>query len=291
MENCNIDATGAFAGLTGGLGSAGGYFNIKVTGGKYGFIGLDPSITQELLFVGMTFLQQENAVFRGVSWKGHVIVGLHIQKDSPRIFDQSIPGSETIFGVGGGFVDAEGVSIIDAKIDITNDDPNEAVFWLQGGNNFYLQNVFVSSNVTHIARHTNGNSILQNTHPDFAGSTDYSKIKTFAHQKLISNKFVLWDFGKFNRRTTDSLDVHTSDYNPTAQELLDKHVLNVEETPCVFSGNPNNPIASDIKIIQAIRGIDDTWDRGLIQATIDLPTTTKVFIPRGVFLILSLIHI
>ena len=89
--------------------------------------------------------------------------------------------------------------------DSTNDDPNEAVFWSQGGNNFYLQNVFVSSNVTHIARHTNGNSILQNTHPDFAGSTDYSKIKTFAHQKLISNKFVLWDFGKFNRRTTDSL--------------------------------------------------------------------------------------
>ncbi len=288
MENCKITATDAYAGFTGGLGSGGGYFNIEVQGGRYGYVSLNWRITQELLMTGMRFINQEIAVFRGRTAKSHAIVGLYIRKDTPRVFDRAVTDDESLFGTGkGGFVNTEGISIVDAIIDINTDDSNDAVFWLNNNNNLYLENVHIK-NATHIVRNDNGNNtpVLSKDYKDFPKGQDYSRIEFFAHQKSATDKYVIWDYGTSPEKSEEDLlkVLSPNKGTPSWPSIINKHVTYFrKDFPCVFSGDDSNPIASDVTVIPASLGIDKYTDSQTIQDAIDNGPNSKIFVPRGVY--------
>ncbi len=306
MENCLIKAEGAYAGLTGGLGSGGGYFNCTVEGGKHGFVSMDPRITQEMLMVGMRFIDQTDAVFSGPTYKGHALIGLYIKKDTPRIFDDRNNPDHTLYGRDEGFVDQKGISIVDALIDIEGgDDPADALFWIHKSNNIYLENVHIRGKVTAIVRGTNGN---KKVFLDKESNESPYAIGAFAHHKANNNdQFVIWDSSKDPKKSPEDV---TIPYNPIMNppsapwEVINKHVNPIKKDlklpfKAIISTNEVNTkaytelLADDVFMLDPALGIDKNPDHSYVQTVLNnihnesdqvqYQGKERVFIPRGVY--------
>ena len=272
MENSVIFARDGYAGFTGGLGSSGGYFNITVHEGNYGFVGRDPQVTTNLFITGAKFIDQSEAVFRAVSWFPFALVGIYVKKDNPRIFDTNIPAGATRFGRGGGFVSTRGVSLIDAVIDIENDN-NDAAFLLNNGNNFYMENVLIK-NVENIVGSTQGPIYLSGV----GLSNQWRHITHYAHFRSTNPPtYVLYNYDD-PIRTTDSvlvasLNVDSSLVDPNS--MIHGHVSGLINAPCVFD--------VEVDAIASIQGIDTMSDQTAIQQAIDNSISGKILIPRGIY--------
>ncbi|GAB6167317.1 hypothetical protein JCM19992_33170 [Thermostilla marina] len=81
VQDCTIDARGAFCGLEGGAGSGGSHANVTIIGGR---IGLDLRETQPAPTVtGFTLIDQEEAAVVVSSRQSAVLVGTKIVKRTP----------------------------------------------------------------------------------------------------------------------------------------------------------------------------------------------------------------
>ncbi|RMG04349.1 MAG: hypothetical protein D6741_01170 [Planctomycetota bacterium] len=81
VQDCTIDARGAFCGLEGGAGSGGSHANVTIIGGR---IGLDLRETQPAPTVtGFTLIDQEEAAVVVSSRQSAVLVGTTIVKHTP----------------------------------------------------------------------------------------------------------------------------------------------------------------------------------------------------------------
>jgi len=80
IQNCTIDARGAFCGIAGGAGSGGSHVGISVIGGRYGFDlrGTQPAAT----VTGVTLLDQEESAIICSGRQATTIVGFRIRHRS-----------------------------------------------------------------------------------------------------------------------------------------------------------------------------------------------------------------
>ena len=129
IEDVNIDARGAFAGIYNPPGQAGGTYNVDITGGQYGIylkpVGMSVKRTQGKFTIvsGCTFRNQEKAAFHIELPHPMVVVGFHIIKDSGPINEG---------------LARDGLSLIDGVVEANGGQVIE-------GNNtsLYMQNVYV----------------------------------------------------------------------------------------------------------------------------------------------------
>jgi hypothetical protein len=261
IEDVNISAKGAFAGIQSAPGSGGGMYGVNISGGKYGFYirnkerfrGSQPSpVIAGVKLTG----QSENAILydgRGpLTLAGAVIYGSGIRSDSP---------SSTKWN--------GALNIIDVVISIDNED--SAII---SNHSIVLDNVFIEK-ATIAASVRNSGSVSGNKQGWL--HINKSAIAGEAKSGPWTGHMIMKDDIWINQNKIEANFIHTDNEAPEDPEsLIRKHRW--------LAGFPNGMtkgIANVRDVPYSATGDGKTDDYQAIQKAIDENET--VFLPKGIY--------
>ena len=255
LEDVEIRAYGAYAGVYDLPGRSMGAVNLTVLGGRYGIILQRQNIS---IMAGIRLIDQESAALQILSANApQTLVGFSIEKDeAPAI----------TFASGGNTTD-NNLLMYDGSILIRNSRGENPVIDNAAGRTFYMRNVYVKGSEK-IIRYKNTTTVQ--------GKADaWTLIREYATCAASGNP---QHFSLINGKAAQDevIDIGDGAGSPPAS-LIERHVW--KRFPHFEDPDAKNVKDSDI----GAKGDGKTDDAGAIQKAID--AHEKVYLPSGIYMI------
>lgn len=249
IENVNINATDAFAGIYNAPGQGGGTLNVTVSGGQYGFIG--NKVARYPVLAGVRFLDQTTAAFHWDGQHNLTIVGFEIRSSSTTAAVTLQTGRKPQNGVAlvDGTIEANGFTAIDNL----------------AGRDLHLKDVYVRG-TANIMQNGTGNLIP-------GGLTEWQKVNEYVYTASTSRSFI---DGELKSAGYENSDVDQTAGIQPPDDLVLKHV------PADTIPGFEDPETISITDYGA-NGEDDLDDTQAIKLA--LANHQKVLFPKGEYLI------